>query len=459
MVEKITDDKRLIASLQKVAFVAKQVIEEAIADQTISLELTPYQRKNLILGWSEGLFYKPTLKFKIGFSMGRLIDQIINREESREALNILSAAYSKGEGHLRLFIGMLADQYLKQYEKEQKIEDSIVQDLINRFLKEIKGEPLKYWAKVILLGVRLETEKVTPFQWIVLRKPREEDIWIESPVPALVPEPPSLYAFTEFTIMDIEIETTNGKALTDKIELISKFLRLFRVGGVKTVHTFMTSEALSMVPSQSFPLNYLPPPTPPYTVREEDEERLRNFWGKIEKPLLNLYNPTQAQNNKLEHIFVANTFYEDALLREGRFEERVAKVVMGLEALLMLEEQEASYRLRLRAAKLLGLLGFDAVDVKNRLREAYKIRSGYVHGEFLSKEQEKSISNKYGDQQAFLHTILDYLRLLIITSCLCKMSKNKLVKLLDDAFVDQNKNDELVANLSEAIKIAKEVKE
>jgi ribulose bisphosphate carboxylase small subunit len=461
MEEKINDDERLFVTLQKLASVVKQAVEEAIADQKISLVPKLYQRKKLF-GWPVELFYKPALKFKI--ALWKVIDQIMNHKEAHEALSILSATYSKHEGHIRLFMCALAEKYLQQYEEEQEMDGLIAQYLTACFLKELKGEPLKYWAKVVLQGVRLETEKIHISPEIFLRQPRDEDIWLESPFPPLLPEPSTLVEPLELTIMEIEIETTSDKELLDRIELFTKFLRLFRVGGVKTTLTFMDSESLNRGHGVTFPSNLSPPPTRPYTIKQEDEEKLKNFWQEVEGLIPVLHNSTQATKCKLEHLFVANTFYEDALLREGRIEERIARAVMGLEALLLEEEKELAYRLRLRAAKLLGLLGFKASDVQKIIKQAYDIRSKYVHGKLLSHEKVQSQLRKISNlgvssPEDFLYSILNYLRLLIITLLLSKIPKKGLLLLLDNSFIDQNKERELKEKLSKAIEIVQEVKE
>jgi len=463
MEEKVNDDERLFVALQKLASVVKQAIEEAIADQKIIYVERLFQRKK-VTGWPVEPVYKPVFIFK-RIKFWELVEQIINKEESRQALDILSTAYSKQEGYLKgyleIFISKLVREYLNQLEEGQKIDDSIAQQVVICFLKELKGEPLAYFAKVILQGVRLVSEKINISSDAVLQQPREEDTWLESPFPPLLPEPPTLAEPSELTVMEIEMVTTHERELQEKIEQISKFLRLFKIGGVKVIYAFIHSKAPSMIPIETFPLNTLPSPTPyyTYTITQEDEEKLKNFWQEIKGLIPILLNSAQTKEQNLGYLVVANTFYEDALLREGRIEERIARAVMGLEALLLEDEQELAYRLSLRAAKLLGLLGFEATDVQNRIKVAYNLRSKYVHGTLLSQEEVQSRLRKISSPEDFLYSILNYLRLLIITLLLSKIPKKCLLSLLDNSFIDQNKERELIEKLSKAIEIVQGAKE
>jgi len=463
MEEKVNDDERLFVALQKLASLVKQAVEEAIADKKIVYEERLFQRKK-VTGWPVELVYKPVLIFK-GIKFWEFVEQIINREESRQALDILITACSKQEGYLRgylmIFISKLIKEYLNQLEEGQKIDDSIAQQVVICSLKELEGEPLAYSAKVILQGVRLISEKINISSEAVLRQPREEDSWLESPFPPLLPEPPTLAEPTELTVMELEMKTTHERELQEKIEQISKFLRLFKIGCVKVIFAFIHSKAPSMIPIGTFPLNTLPSPTPyyTYTITQEDEEKLNNFWQEIEGQIPILLNSAQTEEHNFNYLVVANTFYEDALLREGRIEERIARAVMGLEALLLEDEQELAYRLSLRAAKLLGLLGFEATDVQNRIKVAYNIRSKYVHGTLLSHDEVQSRLRNISSPEDFLYSTLNYLRLLIITLLLSKIPKKCLLSLLDNSFIDPNKDKELKEKLSKAIEIVQEVKE
>jgi hypothetical protein len=466
MEEKINDDERLFVALQKLASVVKQAIEEAIADQKIKIEhrfYTPHKvgpLSSLMLKRYENLFLK-SLKFKILY--GELVEEITEdvklSKEFIYALNISRETYKKDEDSLTAFSEGLIRHYLYEYQNKHKMDDSLTLRLISCFLKELKGEPLRHLARVGLDGIELEIATLKLAPGIVLRRP-SKDIETEFPLAPLATWNSPFLQPEISAILEVEAKATNQITIMEKIDSILKTLKLFKVATIKPIILLIVSEAI--IPplfGEIFLINIITQPKFPYTIKQEDEERLKNFWKMIEKPLINLHSLTQIPRRELEHLFFANTFYEDALLREGRFEEKVTRVVMGLEALLLAEQDELSYRLSLRTAKLLGLLGFDAIDVKKRVSDAYKIRSKYAHGKLLPKNKEESITKKYGGQQAFLHSLLNYLRLLIITMLLCKIRKDKFLEILDFALIDQNQDNELKEKLSKAIEIVQEVKE
>ena len=93
---------------------------------------------------------------------------------------------------------------------------------------------------------------------------------------------------------------------------------------------------------------------------------MRRFINLLD-PLIpqKLYRFGQGESS---HLTVAFDRYCDALLRQGILEERIANAVMGLEALLLDQNQELSYRLSLRLAKSLSFLNEEAKEVKKVIK-------------------------------------------------------------------------------------------
>ena len=55
------------------------------------------------------------------------------------------------------------------------------------------------------------------------------------------------------------------------------------------------------------------------------------------------------------------------------------------------EIQELTYRLSLRAAKILAQLGYEPIAVKQTIVDAYRIRNIFAHGGQLTPEERKEI--------------------------------------------------------------------
>ena len=125
-------------------------------------------------------------------------------------------------------------------------------------------------------------------------------------------------------------------------------------------------------------------------------------------------------------------------------EKRISSAVMGLEALYLSpsEQQEMSYRLRMRVSKLLGLIGYNPSEAKERIKDAYDVRSTYVHGGMLKQRDRQKYERKYGNLNKFRKSIMDYLRASIV-ALLHRPSKTSLIQKTDDSFLDSNKEEEI----------------
>ena len=137
-------------------------------------------------------------------------------------------------------------------------------------------------------------------------------------------------------------------------------------------------------------------------------------------------------------------------------EERIAYAIMGLEALFLRggESEELSRRLAQRVARILGIIGFNSIDVYNTMKRGYRIRSAYVHGSTI-KKLDHNIVNMYARE------ILDYLRICVILMIKLLISnstkknitkqKDEIIELIDDSLID----DESYKILKEKIAVIK----
>ena len=116
----------------------------------------------------------------------------------------------------------------------------------------------------------------------------------------------------------------------------------------------------------------------------------------------------------------------------------------SLEALYLYpsEQQEMSYRLRMRVAKLLDLIGYNPDEVREKIKDAYEVRSTYVHGGILKQKDRRKLERKYVDISEFSKTIIDYLRASIV-AFLRKRNKDILIQKIDDSLLDNRKENEV----------------
>ena len=180
-----------------------------------------------------------------------------------------------------------------------------------------------------------------------------------------------------------------------------------------------------------------------YKIDQQNSDKFINFWQEMAPKIPEgFYRSGQVTTN---YLTIAYQRYCDALIQTGIFEARIASAVMGLEALMLPDqvEGELSFRLRTYVAKVLGLLGHDAIAVKEVVKRAYSIRSTYVHGSKLSNKDEKSLVQQHSNLSKFTELVLDYLRMIIIVALVIEKTKGAYIPLIDDALVSESKRNEL----------------
>jgi hypothetical protein len=150
---------------------------------------------------------------------------------------------------------------------------------------------------------------------------------------------------------------------------------------------------------------------------------------------------------------VAHERFKDAMTNGNLFEHCVMNAVMGLEALFFKptgEQAELAYRLGLRVARFTSLLGKDPLDTRELIKDAYKVRSGYVHGGRASSDDKRGIRRGYGQLIGFQAELLDLLRVSIVACLIRPIDKDEFVDHIDDSMVARDRCDQLSAALSSA---------
>jgi len=144
-------------------------------------------------------------------------------------------------------------------------------------------------------------------------------------------------------------------------------------------------------------------------------------------------------NERVDPVHIAYNRYSDSLLSWGAsVERRISDAVIGLESLFLMEDDELSYRLRLRVAKLLTVVGFNPQAVMAVIKVAYEVRSSFLHGSQVNKRTLAKVDREYGALDKVLLHVLDYLRCSIVIVTLKTLLKNELIDRIDASFVDDD---------------------
>ncbi len=311
---------------------------------------------------------------------------------------------------------------------------------IDSFLKDLNGEEQACRAVVQLKGLILQPNSIQLDDTTRLRKPNRKDFETEELAyfsPWGERDPTAFLHVAGYAKAE-----TSPRVLRNEIDKAVAILRLFRVGAVEDMRHSETTDSVIGFTASGLARGKLLGSPDKYLITIRDAKVLKKFWANMKKVSLpdSAYSVLQKESDALS---IAYQRYTDSL-DTHLLEKRISSAVMGLEALYLKpeERQELTYRLSMRASKLLSQIGYPAEEVRKNLIHAYDIRSTYVHGKILSLKKKKEHEKQVGDLNKFPKVIMDYLRASIVT--LLKMrSKEILIQKIDDSFLDNKKEEEV----------------
>jgi len=446
-------DDELRSSLKQLALSVRTTINDGITKGTLKPEDEPFFRwkvekfqytdKGPTYSQAQGESFTKPSWFRATI---KLTESIKKSNEYNTALDQLNNAFGRADvlsRHLESYVGKLTHKYLY----DSKLSDSDVDVLIETFFKDLREEPIKCGADVELQGIVLRPEKVEPDFGIMIRQTRIEDLENGAPEYGFAPHyfPPHPSA-----IMSIDFVGRAGQEIQERVEEAIIILRLFKIGSVKWTRYHMRAESIIGIVGGTLTSGSRTGALETYLVTQEDVPKLKKFWQTMIKVIPE--NFIEFGITKTDHLAIAYKRYSDALLENGLLERRIANGVMGLEALLLKpgEIQELPYRLGVRVAKLFGLLGHDPHEIRKVIGDAYRVRSLFAHGGQLSYERRRKLEAKYKDVNNILLSVLEYLRILIITMILTRRGKSEFIDLIDDSLVDKKREEFLNSTISSA---------
>ncbi|MCX9089831.1 MAG: HEPN domain-containing protein [Candidatus Methanoperedens sp.] len=450
---RIKMDADLFDVLKQLALTVKKTIDEDISNGTIQPEEEVYLKWKVdkfqytdtgITDYGSHSEYitKPSW-FK---ATHKIQESIQNSKEFCSALEELNSIFGKSDTlshNLEKFVGRFIHQCLYNSRFEE-IEIDIV---IATFLKDLREEPVKYGTRVELEGIVLQPERIEIAEGITLRQPHIEDLEKEFPehsfmISRFMP-PPSAILNIEFLGRHVnEIQRRVGQAIA--------ILRLFKVGSAKySTYNIYSDSMTDIMAMGTLSSHDISAALETSLITLEDAPKLKNFWLKMSNSIPNSFYDIGI--TKADYTTIAYNRYSDGLLQSGILERRIANAIMGLEALYFKPEgemQELAYRLRIRISKLLGLLGYDPHEIKERINDAYGIRSIFMHGGHLDYRKKRKLDSKYKDVKTLLLSVLDYLRISIILNMLILKEKEEFIDLIDDSLIDRIKEEQLILVIS-----------
>lgn len=446
-------DADLFEILKPLALTVKKTIDEGISNGTIQPEEEEFRRWKVDkfqytdTGISESSAHDEYITETVWFkATHKLQESITKSDEYSYAFEKLTTVFGKNDTlskGVEKFIGKIIHQRLY----DSKIDNADIDALITTLLKDLREEPVKCGANVELDGIVLQPEKVDIVDGVTLRQPKIEDLekeyLTENFMTHFLPHPSA--------ILNIEFLGRRPREIQRRVVHATTLFRLFKVMSVKYISYRKYSDSMTTFVGGTLSSGDILGALETYLITHEDVPKLKHFWLRMSDSIPESFYDTGI--TKIDYTTVAYNRYSDALLQNGIFERRVANAIMGLEALYFKPEgemQELAYRLRIRVSKLLSLLGYDPYEVKERVNEAYGIRSLFLHGGHLDYKKMRKLESKYKDVKTLLLSVLDYLRISIIVNILILKEKEEFIDLIDDSLVDRKKEELLNSVISGA---------
>jgi hypothetical protein len=349
---------------------------------------------------------------------------------------------------VRGFVDYVYNDYLnKDIDDEYSV---FIDEVIERLIRNLKEDPIECTAKVYLLGLILESESIQLSPTITLRQTKKDDLESIMPHPLNPQNAFHILDLTAILEIKLHLQLPDVSSLQIKINQYISILRLFGVGGIRYYINKSDSKSILI---KGFPRGYMYTDVNQfidfkYKVRKDSESKLNKFCSHMEKIMpADLY---KLMDKKVDHLTIAFDRYSEGIIEPVILERRILHISMGLEALFSNSETELSFRLTYRISKALSCLGINPLDAKIFIKEAYNIRSKFAHGSPLSLDQHKKLDG-IGGEKMFLSTMANYLRILILAAIICKLKKKNLINLIDDSFLDAQKESELKMLLSAAL--------
>jgi len=313
-------------------------------------------------------------------------------------------------------------------------------EYIVTFIHDLEGNPIEWRIKVWLEGIRMKVDEIEIKKGIIIRKPNASDIEYEHPLGM------PLFERTPYhpsAILEIKKRIKLQPYIYPDLERIIIALQLYKVGSVSKTRIYWKPKSFLQSGGTTTPMHWWST-TYRYSLDESDAEKLPQFVVKIKDKL-----PIEEKTGRLVAeipLGIAILRYQDAILKPEATENKIAYAVMGLEALYLKveEREELARRLAQRVAKLLSFCEEKPMKVYNLVKEAYEIRSNFVHGSPLQNKKPQEVKK-------ILDSITEYLRKSIITFIQLQEEKEKLLSLIDNALLEKHTEDKLQNLIKEAL--------
>lgn len=373
--------------------------------------------------WKDSIFEKPYIldipeDDKLIQANQEAVDAIIHRYDWER---------TKAEQEVREFKSWILKKVIAK-----RFDSLVLDEGVSIFINDLNKTPVSAVVKVFLLGVTTRQPSILIGDNLKIRKVYEEDLTLEYNVSFPPPRQPIPHSIAEIN-MDVydRMDLLEHQYAAERLVSVLMLFKPWPVYLTKYNIIFPTIKSLDTISNPSIPMlgvkgNIIEP---------SDEDCLK----KLYQVLLPMLSRDIVYKSGRDPVSIAYKLYSDALTSKDGSDWKLATAVSGLDALFVEGPGvDQTYKLKNRAAKLLGLLGDLPEDVRKNVNASYKIRSSVFHGEKLDSKQIQSTAK-------YLPSICEYLRKSILLFLFLNkkegLEKSSIIDSIDDSFIGATKSD------------------
>lgn len=329
------------------------------------------------------------------------------------------------------------------------IETSVLEEQASILMNDLRLGPVTWNTYLWLRGIILDEERIDLDRSLVIRRPIPADFERELEASQLASgnlypdEFPSAVVEYRFKKVNSADQFASWNA-EHEVEALIQAFRLYKVGSVEIIRYEYTPDSYrchgGTIGCDKPRINFQ------YALSNHDTDDLNRFLGSLLDRIpsyMEMLDPPKNPNI----LGIPLPRYTDCLTREMGLEERVASSVTCLEGLYMKDDEtaELSFRLAQRVAVALRHLRLDAKQVFADVKDAYKIRSKFVHGAFVRDKRRKENSE-------LSCRIMNYARISLVLFLQLDLTgagkKKVFLENLDDSLLDDNDAHRLIETIS-----------
>jgi hypothetical protein len=313
---------------------------------------------------------------------------------------ICKVGESQAQSWLRMFIFRLLMRLLNRHLSEEELNE-----LIKLFIDDLEEKPVIWSVAAWLKGLWLKDEEIEIGEGLRIRRPKPEDLTLELPiheafiVPIETECPPA--------ILEVMLKASDDLSALNELIKLTIALRLYKPCSICPTKVMLKPKSIlrSSETRELFPASIVYP----CSLSLEEASTLKVFLDRVMKwiPVI------QGHVGLIDYVSIALKRYDEALFCSDPV-ERLTQAVMGLEVLYLKssERMELARRLAQRVARCISIYGYDVLNVFEVVKEAYNIRSMFVHGAPIELKEHRKIIELANEMVRYLQmSVLMFLEL------------------------------------------------